>query len=104
MPRVVASCARTGVTDGPPPAAPTAIATRNATARAAGALRRVLIGVPLKDISIFCQIGVKLVTRRKAVNAAGDHDWVMKEPSANNPPNTATAGRFGKARQAENDA
>jgi hypothetical protein len=44
------------------------------------------------------------VTRPKAVNAAGDHDWVMKEPSANNPPNTATAGRFGKARQAENDA
>jgi len=104
MPRVVLSCARTGVTAGPPPAAPTAIAASNATARAAGALRRVLIGVPLKDIPIFCQIGVKLVTRRRAVNAAGDHDWVMKEPSANNPPNTATAGRFGKARQAENDA
>jgi hypothetical protein len=60
--------------------------------------------VPLKDIPIFCQIGVKLVTRRRAVNAASDHDWVMKEPSANNPPNTATAGRFGNARQAENDA
>ena len=46
--------------------------------RAAGALRRVLIGVPFKDIPIFCQIGVNLVARFGAVNAAGDHDWVMK--------------------------
>jgi hypothetical protein len=60
--------------------------------------------VPFKDIPIFCQIRVKLVTRRGAVNAADDHDWVMKEPFANNPPNTATAGRFGGAPQAKNHA
>ena len=31
-------------------------AASNAIARAAGAMRRVLIGVPCKDIPIFCQI------------------------------------------------
>jgi hypothetical protein len=37
--------------------------------------------------------GVNLVTRLRAVNAANDHDWVMKRPFANNLPNTATAGQ-----------
>ena len=57
MPRVTLSWARAGVSAGPPPAAATAIAVSNAIARAAGAMRRVLIGVPYKDIPIFCQIG-----------------------------------------------
>jgi hypothetical protein len=51
MPRVALSCARADVRAGPPPAAATAIAVANAIARAAGALRRGLIGVPFKDIA-----------------------------------------------------
>src|SRR5262249_34778067 len=57
IPRVTLSWARAGESAGPPPAAATAIAVSNAIARAAGAMRRVLIGVPCKDIPIFCQIG-----------------------------------------------
>src|SRR5262245_50853126 len=57
MPRVTLSWARAGVRADPPPAAATAIAVSNAIARAAGAMRRVLIGVPCKDIPIFCQTG-----------------------------------------------
>src|SRR5215471_20413579 len=94
MPRSAVSWARAGMTAGPPPAAATAIAVRNAIARAAGALRRVLIGVPSKDISICAtELGVKLVTRLRAVNATCDQDWVMKARSASNLPNTATAGQ-----------
>ncbi|MGB8613406.1 MAG: hypothetical protein WCD60_17485, partial [Pseudolabrys sp.] len=48
--------------------------------------------------------GVNLVTRLRAVNAANDHDWVMKRPFANNLPNTATAGQGNEARWAESDA
>jgi hypothetical protein len=54
MPRVALSCARAGESVGPPPAIATATAVRIAIA---GAARRVLIGVPFKDIPIFCQIG-----------------------------------------------
>jgi hypothetical protein len=96
MPRVALSCAR----GEPPPAAPIATAATNAIA---GAARRVLIGVPFKDIPILCQIGVNLVTCFGVVNAAGDHDWVMKDPSASNPRNTATAGQGGGS-MAESDA
>jgi len=39
------------------------------------------------------KLGVKLVTRLRAVNETRDHDWVMKALSASNPLNTATAGR-----------
>jgi len=46
MPRVELSCARAGAM----PAVPTATAVSKAIARAAGALRRVLIGVPSKDM------------------------------------------------------
>ena len=49
-------------------------------------------------------MGVNLVTRLGAVNAGGDHDWVMKVPGANNPPNAAAAGRGDGPRLAENDA
>ena len=56
MPRVTLSWARAGASDGSAARGPTAIAVSNAIARAAGAMRRVLIGVPCKDIPIFCQI------------------------------------------------
>jgi hypothetical protein len=70
------------------------MAVKNATARAAGALCRVLIGVPSKDMPMCAvKLGVKLVTRLRAVNETCDHDWVMKALSASNPSNTATAGR-----------
>jgi hypothetical protein len=70
------------------------MAVKNATARAAGALCRVLIGVPSKDIPMCAiKLGVKLVTRLWAVNETCDHDWVMNAPPASNPSNTATAGR-----------
>jgi hypothetical protein len=46
IPRVAPPCARAGAM----PAVPTATAVSKAIARAAGALRRVLIGVPSKDI------------------------------------------------------
>jgi hypothetical protein len=76
------------------------MAVSNAIVRTAGALRRVLIGVPLKDMRFFgpkwpCnyRLGVKLVTPYGAVNATRLHDWVMTAPFANNPANTAGAGR-----------
>jgi hypothetical protein len=53
MPRSAASWARAGAIAGPPPAAQTAIAVRTAIARAAGALCRVLLGVPSTDIRIL---------------------------------------------------
>jgi len=72
-------------------------------ARAAGALRRVLIGVPSKDMPIFAiKLGVNLVTRLRAVNATCDHDWVMKAPPASNLSNTATAGQGAGVEWAEN--
>jgi hypothetical protein len=87
------------------------MAVSNAIARAAGAPRRVLIGVPLKDMRFFgpkwpCnyRLGVKLVTPHGAVNAARHHDWVMKVPFANNPANTAGAGQGVEAQWAGNDA
>jgi hypothetical protein len=54
MPRVALSCARAGESVGPPPVIATAAAAMIAIA---GAARRVLIGLPFKDIPIFCQIG-----------------------------------------------
>src|SRR5215813_12874580 len=86
MPRVTLSWARAGVSAGPPPAAATAIAVSNAIARAAGAVRRVLIGVPCKDIPIFCQTG------REPSDALGGgqrgrpsrlgHGWAVRKQSA----------------------
>jgi hypothetical protein len=49
-------------------------------------------------------LGVNLVTRLAAVNATGDHGWVMKEPFASNPLNTATAGQGAEAQWAKNNA
>jgi hypothetical protein len=75
------------------------MAVSNAIVRTAGALRRVLIGVPLKDMRFLApnghvtRLGVKLVTPYGAVNATRHHDWVMTAPFANNPANTAGAGR-----------
>src|SRR5690242_2313910 len=99
-PRNAGSCARAGVATGPPPAAATAMADKNAIARAAGALCCVLIGLPSKDMPMCAiKLGVKLVTRLGAVNATCHHDWVMKAPPASNPLNTATAGQgFGSER------
>jgi hypothetical protein len=75
------------------------MAVKNATARAAGALCRVLIGVPSKDMPMCAvKLGVKLVTRLRAVNATCIHDWVMNAPPASNPWNTATAGQGFTAR------
>ena len=62
------------------------MAVSNAIVRTAGALRRVLIGVPLKDMRFLApnghvtRLGVKLVTPYGAVNATRHHDWVMTAP------------------------
>src|SRR5215475_8659522 len=96
MPRVVLSCACTGLTAGPPPAAPTAIEASKAIARAAGALRRVLLGVPSKNIPVFCQMG------RETSDApqGGQRNWRSRlghERAAE----YGNSGAVQKARQAE---
>jgi hypothetical protein len=50
------------------------------------------------------KLGVKLVTRLRAVNATCYHDWVMKALPASNLPNTATAGQGFVAGWAKIDA
>jgi hypothetical protein len=47
------SCARACSSAGPPPAAATAMAVANASARPAGAMRHALIGVPFSIMPIF---------------------------------------------------
>ena len=80
------SCARAGASAGPPPAAATAIAVSNVIARAAGAKRRVLIGVPFKDIQMFCQIGREpsdaLKGGQRSRRSRLGHDKIMRKQSA----------------------
>jgi hypothetical protein len=62
-----------------------------ATNAIAGVARRVLIGVPSKDIPIFCQIG----REPSDVFWAGQRGWRSRlgQENASNPWNTATAGQ-----------
>ena len=85
------------------PAVPTATAVSKAIARAAGALRRVLIGVPSKDMPMH-RMRVKLLTPIQVVNADCDHDPVMAALVASKPGNAAVAGQGNKAQSAKNDA
>ena len=85
------------------PAVPTAAAVSKAIARAAGALRRVLIGVPSKDMPMH-RMRVKLLTPIQVVNAACDHDPVITAPVASKPGNAAAAGQEIKAQSTKNDA
>jgi aspartate/methionine/tyrosine aminotransferase len=74
----------------------TAQAVSSAMARAAGVLRRTLIGLSPWVISVWIRACIRrnLVARLGRVNAAPDRDWLQKSPDVENePPNAATAGR-----------
>src|SRR5262245_4920619 len=90
MPRKALSCARAGAAAGPIPAAATATAVSIAIA---GGARRVLVGVPFKDIPIFCQIG----REPSDVFWGGQRNWLSRlgHEGASNLRNAATAGQGG---------